>query len=161
ILTQKGLHIYGFDGKLRFNVVLPATDETKDEHEEQGGRAILLVNPNNGSAWLGVVDQLRHFSEKGELLKTLRLKHPVRALALDKNTNRLWVSTEDAVSAYEDSGTPANLNIDVSHGPDVEDIEIDAGAKYLWVARASELRRYDITDASLKFAKPIEHLRKV
>ena len=160
ILAQQGLRVYGFDGQFRFSVPVTSLD-AEDPEDDAGGHAVLRVNANNGGAWLATGVQLRHFDVQGQLLKNLSFISPIKALALDKGTDRLWVATETAVSAYEENGTPVNLNIDLGHYPQVQAIDTDAELSYLWVALGSQLRRYDLASGSLQFTQAIDQLRKV
>jgi RHS repeat-associated protein len=163
---QGELRAYDFSGaeRVAINVSAPDQghdDEDDDEDEEEDdssdddGHVDLGISAEDGSVWLGVDKHLRHFNAQGELLGSVRLEQPIRALTIDQERGRIWVATEKTLAAYDADAQPVQT-IALARGSQIEDISFDASASELWVALKDELRRFDVASGDLIFQQRLK-----
>lgn len=166
------LRAYGFSGQLVRTVPLPQTDDadtnaTDNDDNEEGDthHSALVIQPQDGSVWLGIGKSLHHFSAQGQRLTQWTLKDKIQALALDGTTARLWVATKKTLAAYDAQGTLVST-LALSKDTDIQDLDFDIHMDFdihidaLWVALKNSVRLYS-TSGVVLLEKSIKHLRHI
>ncbi len=158
---QGALRAYDFSGTERVSVDVSAPEHGDDDEDDDDssddddGHVDLGISADDGSVWLGVGKQLRHFNAQGDLLGGVRLEQPIRALTIDQERGRIWVATEKTLAAYDADAAPAQT-IALARGSQIEDISFDASVSALWVALKNELRRFDVASGDPVFQQRLK-----
>ncbi|MEE8526554.1 MAG: carboxypeptidase regulatory-like domain-containing protein, partial [Thermoanaerobaculia bacterium] len=80
-------------------------------------------------------------------------------MVLDHRTSRLWVATQNAVTAYDAVSGDAVSSIELASRDRVRDLSVDASRHVLWLALKDRLLTY--TDGTVDLELPLQNLEQV
>ena len=103
----------------------------------------LKVNENTGEVWLGLNRTIYRFGTEGDLLNTITIDYPIRAVTVDTLRNAIWVAAGSSLELYDPSGIVID-RIPLGFMQDfIFHLAFDPSMDSVWAATLTQLLRFD------------------